>query len=247
MRIGVIIQARMGSTRLPGKVMENLEGKTVLEHVIERVRQSNFIEDIVIATSVHERDNAIENEAIINEAKVFRGSENDVLSRYYQAAKENNIDVIVRVTSDCPLIDPYVVDEIVEFYLKGKYDIVTNGGSDISQRTYPRGLDTEVFSFQVLENAFINGNEKYHREHVTPYIYESSDKIYFLKNDVNYSKYRWTLDTEEDFELIKEIYSRLYRGRHDFYLQDIIEVLKREPELFNINAHIEQKKNQMKE
>jgi spore coat polysaccharide biosynthesis protein SpsF len=242
MKIAAIIQARMGSTRLSGKVMKELKGKTVLSHVIERVRQSKLIEDIIIATTIHERDNIIETEAIKCGSKVYRGSEDDVLSRYYFAAKENNVDTIIRITSDCPLIDPNVIDGIINFYLKGNYNLVTNAGSDPSHRTYPRGLDTEVFSFKILENAFIDGREKYHREHVTPYIYEHSDKIYFLKNDVNYSKYRWTLDTEEDFELIREVYSRLYKERHDFYLQDIIEIFKQEPELFNINAHIEQKK-----
>lgn len=242
MKIAAIIQARMGSTRLSGKVMKDLNGKTVLSHVIERVRQSKLIEDIIIATTIHERDNIIETEAINYGSKVYRGSEDDVLSRYYFAAKENNVDTIIRITSDCPLIDPNVIDEIIKFYLKGNYDLVTNAGSDLTQRTYPRGLDTEIFSFEVLENAFINGKESYHREHVTPFIYEHSKKIYYFKNKVDYSKYRWTLDTEEDYKLISEIYNRLYKGTHDFYLPDIIELFKAEPGLFTFNAHIEQKK-----
>ena len=242
MKIAAIIQARMGSTRLSGKIMKDIKGRTVLSHVIERVNQSNIIDEIIIATTVEERDKVIENEAIKCGAKVYRGSEEDVLSRYYEAAKENSIDIIVRITSDCPVIDANIIDDIVNFYLDGKYDVVTNAGSDLSQRTFPRGLDTEVFSFEVLEDAFNNGREKYHREHVTPFIYENSNKIYYFKNDVNYSMYRWTLDTKEDFELIIEIYNRLYKGRHDFYLQDIINIFKQEPKLFTINAHIEQKK-----
>lgn len=242
MKIAAIIQARMGSTRLSGKVMKELKGKTVLSHVIERVKQSKFIEEIIIATTIHKRDDIIEKEALNCGCKVFRGSEEDVLSRYYYAAKENNIDVIIRITSDCPLIDPFVIDEIIEFYLKGTYDLVTNAGSDLMQRTYPRGLDTEVFSFEVLENTFLNGKESYHREHVTPFIYEDSKKIYYYKNKVDYSKHRWTLDTEEDYKLISEIYNRLYKGTHDFYLTDIIELFTEEPDLFTINAHIEQKK-----
>ena len=237
-----IIQARMGSTRLPAKVMKEIKGKTVLSHVIERVRQSKMLDDIIIATTTLDRDDLIENEAIKCGAKVFRGSEDDVLSRYYYAAKENNIDVVARITSDCPLIDPHVVDEITNFYWAGNYDLVTNAGSDLSQRTYPRGLDTEIFSFAALEEAFINGREKYQREHVTPYIYENSNKIYYYKNAIDYSRYRWTLDTEEDFELINKIYEKLYKGCHDFYLNDIIELFNREPDLFEINAHIEQKK-----
>lgn len=232
----------MGSTRLSGKVMKNIKGKTVLSHVIDRVRQSKLIEDIVIATTTHERDDNIEAEAAKCGANVFRGSENDVLSRYYYAAKEYNIDVIVRITSDCPVIDPCVIDEVISAYLDERYELVTNAGSDLTQRTYPRGLDTEVFSFEVLEDAFVNAREKYQSEHVTPYIYEHNNNIHYFKNDVDYSRYRWTLDTEEDFELINEIYKRLYKGRHDFYLNDIIKLFEREPNLSNINAHIEQKK-----
>ncbi|TJX68845.1 acylneuraminate cytidylyltransferase [Soehngenia saccharolytica] len=242
MKIGAIIQARMGSTRLPEKVMKRIQGKTVLGHVIERVRQSKLIDEIIIATTTNEQDRIIESEALGYGAKVFRGSEDDVLSRYYYAAKENNIDIIVRITSDCPLIDPMIVDEIIEFYNDHDFDIVTNAGNDLSNRTFPRGLDTEVFSFHFLEKAYNNATEKYQREHVTPYIYETSTNVFYYKNKTDYSKYRWTLDTEEDFELIKRIYDNLYHGVHDFYLNDIIKLFDKMPELYEINAHIEQKK-----
>lgn len=242
MKVGAIIQARTGSSRLPEKVMKDLDGKTVLAHVIERVRQSNRIDEIVIATTVEPEDAVIEKEAIKMGVRVFRGSEADVLSRYYYAAKENHIDVVVRITSDCPLIDPQVIDEIVSFYMANHYTIVSNGGSELSNRTYPRGLDTEVFSFESLEQAFLEAKELYQREHVTPYIYEKGKEQYYYKNKVDYSKYRWTLDTKEDWELISEIYKHLYRGKHDFYLEDIIELFDRMPELYEINAHIEQKK-----
>jgi spore coat polysaccharide biosynthesis protein SpsF len=242
MKIGAIIQARMGSTRLQGKVMKNLQGKTVLEHVIERVKQSKLIDEIIIATTTNGRDTVIEDEALRCGVKVFRGSEEDVLSRYYYAAKEYDLDVIVRITSDCPLIDPKIVDEIIEIYKENNFDIVTNTGNDLANRTFPRGLDAEVFSFNFLEKAHNNATEKYQREHVTPYIYETSNNIYYYKNQTDYSKYRWTLDTDEDFELIKEIYNNLYHGSHDFYLRDIVKLLEKMPELYEINAHIEQKK-----
>jgi len=242
MKIGAIIQARMGSTRLPEKVMKNLLGKTVLEHVIERVKQSKLIDEIIIATTTHDRDAVIESEALRCGAKAFRGSEDDVLSRYYYAVKDNDLDVVVRITSDCPLIDPQVLDEVIQYYVNNDYDIVSNAGSDLSKRTYPRGLDTEVFSFKVLENAFINVKETYQREHVTPYIYENSIGVYYYKNHIDYSKHRWTLDTDEDFNLISEIYKHLYHGEHDFYLSDIVKLFEAKPELFNINAHVEQKK-----
>ena len=131
---------------------------------------------------------------------------------------------------------------MIESYLDGDYDIVTNAGSDLSHRTFPRGLDTEIFSMVCLKDAFENATETYQREHVTPYIYEKSNKILFHKNEIDYSKQRWTLDTEEDFDLITKIYDHLYTGEHNFYLDEIIELFNKEPDLYNINAHIEQKK-----
>lgn len=242
MKIGAIIQARMGSSRLPEKVMKELQGKTVLAHVIERVEQSKLVDEIIIATTLEPEDEVIEKEALKIGVKVFRGSETDVLARYYYAARENKIDVIVRITSDCPLIDPRVIDEIVNFYIRHNYHIVSNAGAELSNRTYPRGLDTEVFSFKDLEEAFEKADELYQREHVTPYIYENSKEQYYYKNGVNYSKYRWTLDTEADWELISEVYNHLYRGKHDFYLEQVIELFEKLPDLYKINAHIEQKK-----
>ena len=135
-----------------------------------------------------------------------------------------------------------MIDEIINIYLNGDYEIVTNAGEDLSQRTFPRGLDIEFFSFDVLEKSFVHAKEIYQREHVTPYIYENSKKIFFYKNDVDYSKYRWTLDTAEDFELINEIYIRLYNGEHNFYLNEIIELIKQKPYIYDINADVEQKR-----
>ena len=242
MKITAIIQARMGSTRLSGKVMKDLYGKTVLAHVIERVKQSELIEDIIIATTDHTKDEVIAEEALRCGVKVFRGSEEDVLSRYYYAARDNNSDVIVRITSDCPLIDSRVVDQIIAYYKYNSYEIVTNASSDLTKRTYRRGLDTEVFSFGMLEQAYHNAKEKYQREHVTPFIYENAQKIYYYKNETDYSKYRWTLDTEEDWDLISRIYGYLYQGEHNFYLKDIIEIMEQHQELYEINKNIEQKK-----
>lgn len=242
MKVGAIIQARMGSTRLSGKVMMKIKGKTVLEHIIERVSQSKTIDEIIIATTVDKRDDIIVKEAFRLGIKVYRGSEEDVLSRYYYAAKENAVDVIIRITSDCPLIDPHIVDQIVNSYKNNNYDIVSNAGADLSTRTFPRGLDIEVFSFKSLEKAFRNADRQYQREHVTPFIYEYSEKLFYYKNEIDYSRHRWTLDTKEDLELITEIYENLYKGKHDFYLMDIIRLLNKEPKLFDINSHIEQKK-----
>lgn len=237
-----IIQARMGSTRLPGKVMVNLMGKTILEHVIDRVKQCNEIDEIIIATTTDNKDNIIVKTAQKCGVKYFRGSEEDVLSRYYYAAKENNGEIIVRITSDCPLIDPFVIDEIVDFYKKNQYDIVTNASADLKKRTYPRGLDTEVFGFNIIKEAYQKGDKPYQREHVTPYIYENSNKIYYYKNNTDYSMYRWTLDTKEDLQLITEIYKHLYKGKHNFYFKDIIKLFEKYPGLAEINRDVEQKK-----
>ena len=241
-KVVAIIQARMGSTRLPGKVMKKLVDKSVLAHVINRVEQSKLIDEIVIATTELERDEVIVKEAKKLGVNYYRGSEENVLSRFYYSAQENNADTIIRITSDCPLIDPYIIDELVRFYQENDYDLVTNAGSDLSQRTYPRGLDVEVFSFELLKTAFNNALKDYQLEHVTPYIYENKDKIYYYKNDSDYSQYRLTLDEEADWKLIKKIYKKLYKGEHNFYLNDIIRVLEKESDLKDINQNIEQKK-----
>jgi spore coat polysaccharide biosynthesis protein SpsF len=240
-KTAAIIQARMGSTRLPGKVMKDLKGKPVLWHVIERVKQAENIDQIIIATTTHRRDEIIFEKAKEWGVKAYRGSEEDVLERYYEAANNYETDTVVRITSDCPLIDPHVIDEIVKYYNNNDYTLVTNAGSDLNNRTYPRGLDTEVFSFEVLEKAYKNVEKKYQREHVTPYIYENYNDIFYYKNNKDLSNYRLTLDTKEDFELIKILYDKLYQGEHDFYLNEIIEVLNKNKELLKINQKIKQK------
>ena len=239
-KIVAIIQARVGSTRLPGKVLLDLKGKTVLYHVVDRVKKSKYIDEVIVATTDLGQDDKIVDECNKIGCKCFRGSESDVLSRYYLCAKENDADIIIRITSDCPLIDPLVIDEILDFYLKNNYKLVTNAG-DIHNRTYPRGLDTEIFDFDTLENAYKNANKDYQKEHVTPYIYENEKDIYYYKNDIDYSKYRLTLDTKEDFELIKRIYDLVYIDSQNFYLDDIVKILLKQPDLEQINKHIKQK------
>lgn len=241
MKVGVIVQARYASTRLPGKVLLPLKGHSVLYHDIQRIRQAKRIDEIIVATSTNERDGAIVNEAKSIGVKCFRGSELDVLSRYYLAAKENGLDIIVRITSDCPLIDPHVVDKVIDEFFDNNCDISTNASPDLANRTYPRGFDTEVFSFEKLSEANREASKDYQREHVTPYIYENSIRVNYVKNDIDYSRYRLTLDTSEDYNLICKVYDCLYKGIHDFYLQEIVELLTSKPELIRINQHIEQK------
>ena len=242
MKVVCIMQARVGSSRLPAKVLKKIAGKTVLEHDVDRLNRVKSIDEIVIATTVEERDYKIVDEANRLGVKFFRGSEDDVLSRYYFAAKENNADVVVRVTSDCPLLDSKVTDEIIRFYLDNypRYDYVSN----TLDRTYPRGLDTEVFSFKALEKAFYEAKEDFQREHVTPFIWDNNKEFlnYQFKQSEDNSNLRLTLDTEEDLKLITEVYSELYDDNNNFGLEEVTSLFKRRPELIDINKEIEQKK-----
>lgn len=242
MNVVCIIQARVGSTRLPGKVLKKICGKTVLEHDIDRLKRVKNINKIVIATTTLERDDAIVKEAKRLDVAYFRGSEEDVLSRYYYAAKENNADVVVRVTSDCPLIDSEVTEETICFYLENnnKYDYVSNS----LERTFPRGLDTEIFSYKILTRAFNETISKKEREHVTFYIWNNPSvfRLGCYENSVDYSNLRWTLDTEEDLKLIDKIYCYLYDDRgNNFTMNDVIGLYEKYPELRKINMNVKQK------
>ncbi|MDW7726681.1 MAG: glycosyltransferase family protein [Candidatus Methanoperedens sp.] len=241
MKVVAIIQARMGSTRLPGKIMKEILGKPVILWDLDRVSLSKLIDEIVVAIPYGK-----ENDIIVDTIKEYndkiviaRGSEDDVLDRYYQAAVQTNADVVVRITSDCPLIDPVVIDKVIKQFLDNDCDYCSNS----LIRTYPRGLDTEVFSYKALEMAWNEAKKDYEREHVTPYIIENPDKFKLLNvaNDIDLSHLRWTLDTKDDFEFIDAIYERIHSKKQLFFMDDVLELLGREPELININRHIEQK------
>jgi len=231
-----LIQARMASTRLPGKVLMDLKGKTVLERLIERVRRAKKIDKIVVATTIDKKDDAIA--AVCEKIGVdyFRGSETDVLDRYYQAAKKFGCQNIIRITGDCPLIDPTVVDQVIEFYEQENLDYAAN----TNPPTYPDGLDTEIFSMAALEKAWREAKLPSNREHVTVYIWQHPElfKQKFLKNAVDLSAKRWTLDNPEDYEFIKKVYDALYPAKPDFTMNDILEFLKANPEIETINQGI---------
>lgn len=244
-RTVVIIQARMGSTRLPGKVLKNLMGHTVLWHVVNRVRRARGVDEVVVATSTKPSDDAIEREAKAAGASCFRGSELDVLDRYYEAATFARASTIVRVTSDCPLYDAEVLSRMLarwkERNEKGRrIDYLSNG----IKRTFPRGLDTEIFSFAALERAHDEATLPEEREHVTLHIYRHPEEFALdnFENDVDLSTLRWTLDTDDDWRLIETVYERLSRPGETFSTQDVLALLKREPALARLNAHVEQKK-----
>lgn len=242
MEIVAIIQARMSSTRLQGKVLKTVMDKTLLEYQLERVRQSTLIDEIIVATTEKESDNQIVKLCEQLNVNVYRGSENDVLSRYYGAAMEFKADVIVRLTSDCPLIDPEVIDEVIQLYLE-RQEII-DYASNALERTFPRGLDTEVFSFEALQKACERASLERDREHVTAYIYTNQSEFHLANVTCgqDFSNHRWTVDTEEDFELIKRILESLHPNNPTFIMQDVIDLLDENPTWVKINEHIEQKK-----
>lgn len=235
-KVVAIIQARMGSTRLPGKVMMDIVGKPMLWHVINRVKHAKRLDDIVIATTALNEDKQILELASEMGIKSYAGSEDDVLDRYYQAAIIYKADVIVRITADCPLIDPTVIDRAIEFYLNHGFDYVGTG----LKKTYPDGLDTEVFSFSALERAWKEATLASEREHVTPYIWKNPQmfRIKNLENDTDLSHMRWTVDEERDLKFVREVYKRLYKEGKIFYMEDVLNLLKIHLELMDINKGI---------
>jgi spore coat polysaccharide biosynthesis protein SpsF len=225
--------------------MRQLCGRTVLSHVISRVKACSLVDEVVVATTTADVDDVIAAEAENCGAFSFRGSEQDVLERYYLAAKQRATDTVIRITSDCPLYDSEVLCAMLKQFTddragKASIDYLSN----TIVRTFPRGLDTEIFTFKALETSYLNATMPAHREHVTPYIYQNPDMFNLQKyvNDIDYSKYRWTLDTEEDFQLIQEIYNTLYEENGGFTTQEVLKLMETRPELFEINANVEQKK-----
>ena len=232
--IGCIIQARMGSSRLPGKaLMKSDSGKPLLYYVINQLRYCSKIKNLVIATTTNQEDDEIEKFANNNSVNVFRGKEKDVLDRYFQCAKKYSFSTIVRITADCPLIDPQIVDTVVEQFFSGNYDFATN----TLTRTFPIGTDVEVFSFSALNRAWENAQLPSEREHVTPYLRNKENyKIINVENDKNISNLRLTVDRIEDVELIKQILNNI--SINPIHLEDILELFSQKPELIEINKHI---------
>jgi len=244
MKVVAIIQARMGSSRLPGKVMRLLHGKSVLAHVVERVSACNEVDDVVVATTDQGQDRKVVMECMKLGVNYYRGSEDDVLDRYYQSAQLYKADIIVRVTSDCPLFDPKVLDAMLGVFkasLKDsrKVDYLSN----TQERTFPRGLDAEIITFSTLEKVWQEAEKLYEREHVTPYIYENPNlfNIMEFQSPQNYSSMRWTLDTQEDWCFIKSVFDNCYSSNEIFSTEAVLDLLKKFPHLQRINAAVRQK------
>ena len=238
MKVVAIVQARVGSTRLPRKVLQDVEGETVLARVVNRLRRARLINEVVVATTDRAADDAIVVECRRRAVPVSRGDQDDVLDRYFRAAQLAKAEIVVRITSDCPLIDPEITDKTIAAFIEARPDYASN----ILERTYPRGLDTEVMSLGALNRAWQAARKPYEREHVTPYICEhpSEFKLLSVTEDADYSSHRWTVDTPEDLELVRAIYARL-KGNAAFLWRDVLDLVKQEPRLVELNRSVLQK------
>lgn len=229
-----IIQARMSSTRLPGKVLLPLSDKPVLEHVIQRVRHCKLVDKVVVATTVHDSDDLIENWCKKNNVEYYRGSLEDVLDRYYKVANLYKAENILRITADCPAIDPSIIDEVIEKYHEGNFDFYGLSGE------FPDGLDCTMFSFNALETAWKNAKLQSEREHVGPYIVNHPE-LFLIGGYEKYKKLdhiRLTLDEPNDYELLTNIFLALYERDNYFGIQSILNLLESNPNLLKINNKI---------
>lgn len=240
-----VIQARMGSSRLPGKVLMEIDGFPMLGHVVERVRQASEVNEVVVATTFDEADEQIASYCVSQHIPFVRGENKNVLARTVQAAKEQRADIIVRITGDCPLMDPEVIDKTVLAFLERYPDIDfgSNRGSAELRRTFPIGLDVEVMSIGALLRANEEAGEDYQREHVTPYLYEKSGRFRTTSIDSggSYGDLRWAVDSPEDLKFVRRVYE-LLAEKPNFGWQDVLELLAKYPELKAINANVSQKK-----
>jgi spore coat polysaccharide biosynthesis protein SpsF len=265
-KVVAIIQARMSASRLPGKVLLDIDGEPMLTRVIERTQRSQCVDHVVVATSIDPSDDPIETLCKERHFPCFRGNLHDVLDRYYQAAIRHAADIVVRITADCPIIDPVVIDQtLMAFYDLGPsmisrrdeppersaftgqkitpgWDFTANRLPPPWQRTFPIGLDTEVCTFTALEIAWRNADQPHQREHVMPYLYEGGQdfRVLILNHTPGYGEVRLTVDTPQDLELLRLIYSR-FGGRDDFSWYEVLDLLENEPDLGHINVEIKHK------
>ncbi len=237
-KIVTIIQARTGSSRLPDKIFMPLAGKPLLLRMIQRVQNSKLADNIVVATTTEETDDKIEELCIFKNINFYRGHSTDLLDRHFQAALEYNADAVVKIPSDCPLIDPEIIDKVIGYYLNKvhNYDYVSN----LHPATYPDGNDVEIFSITALKTAWENAVRELEREHTTPYFWENPDKFRIgnveWETGLNYSMtHRFTIDYMEDYLFIKAVYDELYDNNPKFSLSDILDLLERKPEIKKLN------------
>ncbi len=228
-----ILQARMSSTRLPGKILKPILGEPMLMRQLERLARCVNIDRLCVATTRDQSDDPVVELCDEHSIDVFRGDEHDVLDRYYQSAKTFNAEHVVRLTGDCPLADPELIDDVICYYSEGEYDFVSN----CIHPTFPDGLDVAVFSWKVLEESWRNAKLPSHREHVTLYARESKRfRIGSYENNADLSHYRWTVDEMDDYDFANRIYEELYRKKPEFTSKDIYDLLASKPEIIEMNS-----------
>ena len=237
MKTVLIVQARMKSSRLPGKVLLPLRGKPMLDWVITRASRSEVIDECIVATTTDEADDPIGTWCGEHGVQVYRGSHFDVLDRYYQAALQTDADVIIRVTADCPLIDAKVIDQLFAFYQKEEADFAANRLPPPWHRTYPIGLDTEIVSMAMLKKAWAEAGEKFEREHVMPWFYDQEGRcrVRIMDNALDCGQHRWTVDTPEDYRMMQLLFEKLDDPETAGW-EEILDVIRKNPELESINA-----------
>lgn len=235
--IAAIIQARMESTRFPGKVLKQINGLSLLEFQIERVKKSKKIKRIIVASSKNKSDDQIEKLCLQKNIDYYRGSEDDVLSRYYECANIYKIETVVRLTADCPLIDPIIIDKVVELFLKNNVDYSSNT-TPPETSSWPDGSDVEVFSLEALKKAHKEAHKQEDREHVTFYFWKNksnSFKINQLSNSKDWSHYRYTVDYENDFKVIKKIYKEIKKRNIFGHVNEVVNILKSNSDIIKLN------------
>ena len=256
-KVVAIIQGRMSSSRLPGKILVDIAGQPMLQRVFIRTSRAATVTKTIFATTTHPSDDPVAEYCEFSGIPFTRGSLYDVLDRYYQAAKGAKADYILRVTADCPVIDPALIDDMMNTLLEGKYDFVCNRLPPPWHRTYPIGLDVEACTFDVLTKAWKEAKEPQHREHVMPYFYEGVElsavsrqlsegisprgfRIALLNHPTDFGNYRWTVDTPEDLEFIRQVYNR-FNSRDDFTWKEVLDLVHDEPDLMKINSGVKHK------
>lgn len=243
-KIIAIVQARMGSSRLPGKSLEKVGMWSIIELVLNRVKNATSIDEVILATTINSLDDVLEDHVKKLGYEVYRGSEEDVLSRFYHAGRDHNPDIVVRITGDCPLVSPSLIDCAVACYWKKNVDYLALSIGEEKPLAYPRGLDVEIATFKALSDAFNNANEKYEREHVMPYLYTKDNyTTFYIEPAEDYSRpnYRLCVDTELDLEVIRRIYDHFKNDMMDIEFQEIIEFLDNNPDIVKINQSVNQK------
>ena len=237
MKMLAILQARTSSTRLPGKVLKPLLGKPMLARQIERLRRVRLVDELLVATSIDPSDDVLVALCETEGLDCYRGSLDDVLDRFYRAAKSRSAANVVRLTGDCPLTDPRVVDRTIEFYLEGQFDYASNA----LEPTFPDGLDVEVFRFSCLEAAWREAASPAFREHVTLFIYRHAERfrIGCYRNSTNLAHLRWTVDEPRDYEFVKRVYEALYPENPRFTMEDVLRFLAQHPDALALNRGME--------